>query len=555
MKTRRAGRAATAVVVCACAAAGCNPPQSKPSAAPEAQASARTLEPPPGLGLQPVRLPDFSSMEAAVRSQMEAQFSSLKALVAHPGTTREALASAYGNAGTLLMAANFLDAAETCLLNAQALSPSERRWPYYLGHLYKGKGPVEKSIASFDRALQMMPDDVPTIIWLGEADLSAGKPDAADDVFAKALARQPSVAAAWFGAGRAALAKQDYRRAVDQLTRALELDPRATGVHYSLAMAYRGLGDVTKAEAHLAQRGDVDPRPADPLMRELDALLQSAEAFNIRGGAELDAGHWQAAASNFRKGLELNPNDPSLRHRLATALYQMGDVPGAIEQFEQVLRTTPDYAQSRYSLGVILSDAGRGQEAIDHLAKALTLDPNFVDARIQLAEAFARSGRLEEALGEYGRALGLAPTNTDAALGRAMALVRLHRFAEARDRLAEGLSAQPDQPLFSHALARVLAAAPDDRVRDGHRALQLVDQLIKGQQTIELAETTAMALAEVGRYREAVEVQRQALTASTGAALPLVERHIAENLRLYESGKPCRTPFADDELRGEQGRR
>ena len=77
-------------------------------------------------------------------------------------------------------------------------------------------------------------------------------------------------------------------------------------------MAYRGLGDVAQAEAHLAQQGNVDPRPADPLMREIDTLLQSPEAYNIRGGAELDAGHWEAAAENFRKGLELDRR--TIRH-------------------------------------------------------------------------------------------------------------------------------------------------------------------------------------------------------------------------------------------------
>ena len=549
MRRRRVGRTAAAAVMCACVAAGCGAPQSKPPAKAEVQASATTLDPPPGTGLQLLTLPDFSGMKAPVRSQMETQFSSLKALVANPRAPRDDLATAYGNAGKLLMAANFLDAAETCFLNAQALSPTEGRWPYYLGHLYKGKGPIEKSVSSFDRALTLMPNDIATMIWLGEADLAAGQSDAADDVFAKALARQPSAAAAWSGAGRTALAKRNYRRAVDQLTKALELDPKATKIHYSLAMAYRGLGDTTRAEAHLAQRGDVDTRPADPLMREIDVLLQSAEAYNIRGGAELDAGHWQAAASDFRKGLELDPNDPSLRHRLGTALYQMGDVSGAREQFERVLRTSPDYTQSRYSLGVLLSEAGRYPEAIEHFASALQREPDFVDARIQMAEALARTSRPEEALAEYARALALDPTNSDAAFGRAMALIRLHRYAEARDRLTEVLDAHPDEPLFSHALARVLAAAPDGRVRDGHRALQLVDRLIKGQQTIELAETTAMALAEVGRYREAVEVQREALTAATSASLPLVERHIRENLRLYESGQPCRTPFADDELR------
>lgn len=549
MNVRSLGRAGAVVVVYACVVAGCNSPQSTPSAMPEAQASATTLDPPPGQGLLPVALPDFSSMEAPVRDQMEAQFSSLKTLVASPGSTHDNLAAAYGEAGKLLMAATFLDAAETCYLNAQTLSPTDRRWPYYLGHLYKGKGPVEKSVSSFNRALQLMPGDVPTMIWLGEADLAAGEPDVADGVFAKALARQPSMAAAWFGAGRAALAKRDYRRAVDQLTKAIDLDPHATKVHYSLAMAYRGLGDMAKAEAHLAQQGDVDTRPVDPLMREIDALLQSAEAYNIRGGADLEAGHWQAAASDFRKGLELAPDDPSLRHRLATALYQMGDVSGAIEQFEQVLRTSPGYTQSRYSLGVILSEAGRYPEAIEHFATTLKQEPDYVEARVQLADTLGRTGHPEESLAQYAQALDRDPTNTDAAFGCAMALIRLHRYAEARDRLAEGLNAHPDQPMFSHALARLLAAAPDVRVRDGRRALQLVDQLIKGQQTIELAETTAMALAEVGRYREAVDVQREALTAATDAALPLVERHIVQNLHLYERGEPCRTPFADDELR------
>jgi tetratricopeptide (TPR) repeat protein len=488
-------------------------------------------------------------MEAAVRSQMEARFSSMRAVVANRATTRTELAEAYGEAGKLLMAAAFLDAAEACYLNAQTLSPTDARWPYYLGQLYKGKGPVDKSIASFSRALQLQPEDVPTMIGLGEAHLAAGQADLAEAVFAKAVTRQPSTAAAWFGAGRAALARRDYRRAVDQLTRALDLDAHATKIHYSLALAYRGLGDMTRAEAHLAQQGDVEPRPADPLMRQLDALLESSEAYNIRGGAELEAGNWQAAASDFRRGLELAPNDPSLRHRLGTALYQMGDVSGAMEQFEQVLRTSPDYPQSHYSMGVLLSEAGRHSEAIEHFSAALKSQPDYVEARVQLAETLGRAGNNEQALAQYAQALDSDPANTDAALGRAMTLVRLHRYADAAQRLAEGRDAHPDQPMFSHALARLLAAAPDDRVRDGRRALQMVDQLIKGQQSIELAETTAMALAEVGRYREAVEVQREALTAATSAALPAVERHITHNLRLYESGRPCRTPFADDELR------
>ena len=129
-----------------------------------------------------------------------------------------------------------------------------------------------------------------------------------------------------------------------------------------------------------------------------------------------------------------------------------------------------------------------------------------------------------------------------------MSFVRLRRYRDARDALADGMKNHPNQAMFAQALARLLAAAPDERIRDGRGALKLVDQLVKGPQTIELAETTAMALAESGRYREAVAVQRDALTGATLAGLPNVGRRVAENLHLYENHTPCRVPFSDDEL-------
>ena len=536
--------AAAAIVACSLLAGGCNPAQKTSGAAPPGA----VLEPPAGLGLQPVAIPDTSKMEPSVRRQMEAQFSSLKSAIGKGASARGDLAAAYGETGKLLMAAALLDAAEVCYVNAQTLAPDDSRWPYYLGHVYKAKGPIEKSVSSFERARQLAPNDVATMIWLGDAYLSAGNADGADQLFATAIAQQPSVAAAKFGAGRAALARREYRRAVDQLNEALALEPQATSIHYPLAMAYRGLGDVTQSAAHLAQQGKVEPRPADPLMREIDGLLQSPEAYNLRGGADLEAGHWEAAAEQFRKGLELAPNEPSLRQRLGTALYQMGDKQGAAQQFEQVLRTTPDYARAHFSLGVLLNDARQYPEAIDHFQAALKSDPRYVDARIQLAGTLARSGHPGEAVVQYTEALDSDPTNSDAAFGRAMAFIRLRRYADARDALSAGMKGHPDQPMFGHALARLLAAAPDDRVRDGRAALKLIDQLVKGEQSLELAETTAMALAEAGRYKEAVAVQRDALSAATSSRLPAAEQRIGNNLRLYEGSKPCRVPFADDEL-------
>src|SRR5438477_12777198 len=117
--------------------------------------------------------------------------------------------------GMLLMAAEYRGEAESALLNAQTFNPRDPRWPYYLAHLYRLKGDAVNSIASFNRALDLQPDDVATLVWVGEGDLDGGRPDAAKPRFEKALSLQPRSVAAQYGLGRAALAKQEYSNAVE----------------------------------------------------------------------------------------------------------------------------------------------------------------------------------------------------------------------------------------------------------------------------------------------------------------------------------------------------
>jgi tetratricopeptide (TPR) repeat protein len=487
-------------------------------------------------------------MEESVRDQLRTRYSTLAAQIKNGGTDAHQLGAAYGDFGKLLMAATYFESAEACYLNAQTLAPSDRQWPYYLGHLYRAKGPLAKSVSSFQRALQLDPNDVATLVWLGDAFLSQGKSDSAEPLFARALSLEPNSAAAHFGAGRVALAKKQYAEAAMHLEAALSLDPQATAAHYQLAMAYRGRGDMAKAEVELARKGDIEPRPADPLMRELDALLESAEAYNVRGGRELDAGNWAAAAEDFRKGLALKPADPSLRHRLGTALSQMGDIDGAVAEFRQVIRTSPEYAKAHFSLGVLMEAEGRHEEAMQSFSNALQHDPGYVQARLQRAGVLARSGRPQEALAEYQQVLRRDPAMKEALFGHAMALVRLQQYREARDHLAKGMAAYPADPLFKYALARILAAAPDPQVRDGARAKALADDLLRTERSIDIGATAAMSLAELGRYEEAAAVQRQVIAAAEQGGLHDVVRHLTDDLQLYEHRKPCRTPFREDEL-------
>jgi hypothetical protein len=105
----------------------------------------------------------------------------------------------------------------------------------------------------------------------------------------------------------------------------------------------------------------------------------------------------------------------------------------------------------------------------------------------------------------------------------------------------------PAQPAFARALARLLASAPDDRVRDGRQALTLTQQLLAKRQTLDLGETMAMALAELGQYEQAAAFQREVMAAVQKGGHQDVVKELARNLELYERREPCRTPLRTDD--------
>ena len=85
------------------------------------------------------------------------------------------------------------------------------------------------------------------------------------------------------------------------------------------------------------------------------------------------------------------------------------------------------------------------------------------------------------------------------------------------------------------------------QVRDGQRALTIVERLAQTVKTTEVGETLSMALAELGRFDEAVMVQREVRDAvMQGGDRAALER-VTQNLALYTRKQPCRRPWRDDE--------
>jgi tetratricopeptide (TPR) repeat protein len=414
---------------------------------------------------------------------------------------------------------------------------------------------LSQAAVFFAQTLQQQPDNVPALVWLAAVDVNVGRWETAEPLLNKALALQPNSAATLYWLGRVALARGDYRAAVARFEQGLTLDKGRSTLQYQLALAYRGLGDVTKAEAFARNSGVREIEPDDPLMREIDELLDSPSAHEHRGNQALEGGQLAAAAAEFKRAIELAPGDPSPRQHLGTVMFLSGDVDGAVAQLTEALRIAPTFARAHYSLALVLDSRAQTDDVLRELTAALSSDPSYVAARLARADVLRKQRRWQESLADYRQAFTLDPGSARAILGAAMVLASLERFADARDHLAEGLVVLPNQPELHHALARMLAAAPDARVRDGHQALLIMRaRLAVDPRSVDLAETMAMVSAEDGQWDEATTWQRQAIAGAQRAGFSATVQHLMSTLALYERRAPCRTPWSDDENLSELAR-
>jgi hypothetical protein len=85
-------------------------------------------------------------------------------------------------------------------------------------------------------------------------------------------------------------------------------------------------------------------------------------------------------------------------------------------------------------------------------------------------------------------------------------------------------------------------------VRDGARAMQLLQAVpAETQRTFDWGVATAMALAETGRFDQAIAVERQAVDIARHGGDTTLASILTDRLRLFEQHRPSRQPWSDGE--------
>jgi Flp pilus assembly protein TadD, contains TPR repeats len=120
--------------------------------------------------------------------------------------------------------------------------------------------------------------------------------------------------------------------------------------------------------------------------------------YYTRGMSYERAKQWPQAEADFKRALELNPNQPEVLNYLGYSWIDMDmNLEPALEMIEQAVEARPRDGYIIDSLGWAFYKLGRIEDAVKTLEQAVTLLPNDPELNDHLGDAYWRSGRKLEA--------------------------------------------------------------------------------------------------------------------------------------------------------------
>jgi Flp pilus assembly protein TadD len=177
----------------------------------------------------------------------------------------------------------------------------------------------------------------------------------------------------------------------------------------------------------------------------------------------------------------------------------------------------------------------------------MKLNPNEPLVHVHLGMLLTSMGRFDEAVSQYEQAAQLDPAYSHPYYYfMGMTLLIQGHDAEAVDRFREALRLDPKDISTLISLARVLASSQNSQTRNGAEAITLAEKanvITGGGQSLVL-DTLAMSCAEAGRFKDAQQIEQQAIQLAQAAGLK--ETNIMNRrLELYQSGQPYRETFTN----------
>lgn len=217
-------------------------------------------------------------------------------------------------------------------------------------------------------------------------------------------AKIPETSAAYrdaeIGMASALTSSGEVDRAIDTLRALAEKFPEDEFIHVSL-------GDTFRREERYLEAAESYTRAL-----ELKPATEPSDWRNyyVRGISYERLDLWDQAEADFRKSLELAPEQPLVLNYLGYSLVEKNmKIDEARDMIERAVAGDPDNGYITDSLGWVLYKIGKFEEAVPHMERAAELLPSDPVINDHLGDVLWMVGRKTEATFQWKRALSFEP--------------------------------------------------------------------------------------------------------------------------------------------------
>ncbi len=451
----------------------------------ELQPQADTVRHPLGLAYRDLGRTDAARRELAAAGQVPVRFADPRAARLVPGGAAAAL-----RRGVQAATSERWDLAERQYREAVALAPEDPAVHRHLAGALMRLGRVEEAIEEYETTLRLDPDIARSHLALGDAlTRREGPSEAALASLRRATELDPDLFAAQLHLGEVALRAGRPAVALDPLRRAVELDPQSRFARLGLSRALARTGDGAAAEAQLRRLLEIDPGDANATA-ELAPLL-------------LSGGRPEEAAAVVETGLaavEEGPQREALRIVRGDLHMAAGDLPAAVEEYRRALQVVPDQSRAWFNLGTALARLGRPDEAAEALEQAVAGGIEDPTAELALAVARLEAERWRDARGGLEEAVagGRATPPLRNLLARLLATCPDDSVRDGERALELASELLAETPTPGHAETVAMALAELGRFEE---AAALQEQLLAQVEAAGHDELTPPIRARLERYR------------------------------------------------------
>jgi tetratricopeptide (TPR) repeat protein len=349
------------------------------------------------------------------------------------------------------------------VVDSKDATPDQKAEAYALRSSVQKKD--EDQVADLNKAIELQPDKADYLRLRAQHLFEDGKLDGALADADKAIEMAPDHAATQELRGMILLGQDKYDEALKSFDKASELVPEAPLPYQHRGELYRQKGDLQKA--------------LEQLTKALELAPDNVATLLVRAGVYYELKQPEKALEDIDSAIKVQPLLAQPHLMKAEILAATNHVDQAIDSLQKLLKSAPGNEQLLHQLGSFYLMANKPRKAIDTATSVLEKDPNNFAARRFRADAYLNIGKHAEAIADFDKALALKDN---------------------------------DESLLNN-FAWVLATSPDDKLRDGPRALKLATKAAEssGYETPHILSTLAAAYAETGDYDNAMKWSKKSV--------------------------------------------